>query len=107
MDKRRNSVILLGAVMTISLLLAMALPASAAHPADDESLIGDTDAFLAALEEDGFAVKEVRLVKMDLFALCEQGYIPDCYGNNSSAPYMAVLMDDEYMPVFGTFRAMA
>ena len=104
MDKRRNSVILLGAVMTISLLLTMALPVNAVHPAEDESLVGDMDAFLAALEADGFAIEEVRLVKMDLFALCEQGYIPDCYGNNASVPYMAVLMDDEDMPVYGVIR---
>ena len=73
-------------------------------PVEGESLIGDVDGFLTTLEADGFAIKEVELVKMDLFALCDKGYIPDCFGNNAGAPYMAVLMDEEDMPVFGTFR---
>jgi hypothetical protein len=66
--------------------------------------INDNAEFLSALEQAGFSVNEVTIQPVNLFKLCEMGIIPDCYGNNANAPYMAVFVDEEDMPEYGTFN---
>jgi hypothetical protein len=40
------------------------------------------------LEKDGFIVQEGKFGILDIIGLYEAGYLPSCYGNNPSTPYM-------------------
>lgn len=42
----------------------------------------------SALEEDGFIVQGGKLEAFDIARMYDEGYIPSCWGNNPSTPYM-------------------
>lgn len=44
------------------------------------------------LEKDGFIVQEGKFGAFDVIGLYEAGYLPSCYGNNPSTPYMIYFM---------------
>lgn len=46
------------------------------------------DAFVAALEKEGFTVQEGKFEMFDVLAMYDAGVIPSCYGNNPSTPYL-------------------
>jgi len=47
------------------------------------------DAFIAALQEQGFTVQQGKFEQFDVLAMYEAGIIPSCFGNNPSTPYLA------------------
>ena len=47
------------------------------------------DAFIAALQEEGFTVQPGKLEKFDVLAMYDAHIIPSCFGNNPSTPYLA------------------
>ena len=49
---------------------------------------GDITAFKAALERDGFIVQEGKFEVFDIIKMYDAGFIPMCWGNNPSTPYM-------------------
>jgi len=49
---------------------------------------GDISAFRAALERDGFIVQEGKFEVFDIIKMYDAGFIPMCWGNNPSTPYM-------------------
>jgi hypothetical protein len=55
--------------------------------AEDEGT-GDVDAFRIALEQDGFIVQEGKFGSFDVIGLYDAGFLPNCFGNNPSTPYM-------------------
>jgi len=46
------------------------------------------DAFVAALQREGFTVQQGKFEKFDVLAMYDAGIIPSCYGNNPSSPYV-------------------
>jgi len=50
---------------------------------------GGEEAFVQALEEDGFIVQKGRLGYLDLIKLHEAGLVPSAYGNNPATKYLA------------------
>lgn len=46
------------------------------------------DAFIAALEEQGFTVQQGKLEMFDVLAMYDAGIIPSCYFFNPSSPYL-------------------
>jgi len=49
---------------------------------------GDVDAFAAALAQDGFTVQEGTMGVVPIIDLYNMGFLPSCYGNNPSTPYV-------------------
>jgi len=49
---------------------------------------GDVNAFRVALERDGFIVQEGKFGVFDIIEMYDAGFIPMCWGNNPSTPYM-------------------
>jgi len=47
------------------------------------------EAFIAALQRDGFTVQQGKLEKVDALAMYDAHITPSCYGNNPSTPYLA------------------
>lgn len=56
--------------------------------ASDDARSGDVDAFVAALEADGFVVQEGKLEIFPVLEMYDAGIVPSCYGNNPSTPYL-------------------
>ena len=56
------------------------------HPEKDGSK--QIDAFIAALQRDGFTVQEGKLEKFDVLGMYDAGIVPGCFGNNPSTPYL-------------------
>ena len=54
----------------------------------------DIDRFTAALQDQGFAVLNGQLARMDFTELCCSNQIPSCACNNAGAPYKMVQMPD-------------
>ncbi len=46
------------------------------------------DAFIVALQEQGFTVQQGKFEAFDVLAMYDAGVIPSCYGNNPSTPYL-------------------
>lgn len=46
------------------------------------------DAFIAALQDEGFTVQQGKFEAFDVLAMYDAGVIPSCYGNNPSTPYL-------------------
>lgn len=49
---------------------------------------GKIDAFISALQEEGFTVQHGKLEKFDVQAMYDAHIIPSCFGNNPSTPYL-------------------
>ena len=50
------------------------------------------EAFIAALEKEGFTVQQGKLEKFDVLAMYDAHIIPGCFGNNPSTPYLTYKM---------------
>lgn len=46
------------------------------------------DAFISALQQEGFTVQQGKFETFDVLAMYDAGIIPSCYGNNPSTPYL-------------------
>jgi hypothetical protein len=46
------------------------------------------EAFIAALEQEGFTVQKGKFEMFDVLAMYDAHVIPSCYGNNPSTPYL-------------------
>jgi hypothetical protein len=46
------------------------------------------DAFVAALEKEGFTVQQGKFENFNVLAMYDAGIIPSCFGNNPTTPYL-------------------
>ncbi len=64
------------------------LPAVTLVP-ETQPVPGKIEAFIAALEREGFTVQKGKLEKFDIVSMYNARLIPGCFGNNPSTPYLA------------------
>ncbi len=72
------------AVVLIANLLLLSIDAMADN--------GNITDLKIILEKDGFNVQEGKFGYLDILSLYEAGYLPTCFGNNPSTPYMVYFL---------------
>ncbi len=64
------------------------------QPSDDPGPVatGTPARLRAALEGQGFTVRQGLVTNVDVIALFQAGLVPSCYGNNRDSPYLAPIL---------------
>lgn len=74
--------------MVLSLLPILLMTSPIPAGTDSNISVGDIAVLRSELAKDGFIIQQGKLEFFDIIKMYDAGYIPVCWGNNPSTPYM-------------------